>query len=304
MISTLTPSTSHTEGQLNAGARRNKTKTNHQGRSHTQSTTKRANRKTQRKVHAERRATQRERGCAQREEQESNRACRVSCLSLCVHVPYAGEGRKRARQERKGKEGRRPDVRLRVSVHVYAQSVVLCSHAAVSCRVLVFWWRGGVRCHVSESSLSPTPKSVTPTVARTALHVNIPVFSCKGGPEFLGSILLGFWELATAECVNPSTRVHRRVQTQEISASDTETFYLAGPTMCSLLSVGLGLLRLHQARHSHPKKKQKNVTLYCDIVFLTQGFTQIQHFSSWGDFVLCHLPPYYSRQKCIPSRSP
>ena len=51
--------------------------------------------------------------------------CRVSCLSLCLCVHTALE-----------RDVPRPDVRLRVSVHVPAQCMVSYNHVAVHCRVL------------------------------------------------------------------------------------------------------------------------------------------------------------------------
>ena len=102
-------------------------------------------------------------------------------------------------------ESRRAVARWRVRVCTGYGAV---SHAAVSCRVQCFSVRGAVRCHVSGKSLPPNPKGVTLTVAHTALST-LPVCSCRGGPERLGSIPLGFCELASAECVNLSTRVTR-----------------------------------------------------------------------------------------------
>ena len=85
-----------------------------------------------------------------------------------------------------------------------------CSQSR-SCLMLsqvCFSVRGAVRCHVSGRSLPPNPKGVTLTVAHTAL-LTLPVRSCREGPELFGSIHLGFCELASAECVNLSTRVTR-----------------------------------------------------------------------------------------------
>ena len=65
------------------------------------------------------------------------------------------------------------------------------SHAAVSCRVQCsLRVRGAVRCHVSGRSLPPSPEGVTPTAARTALCLLLPVRSCREGPQRFGSILL------------------------------------------------------------------------------------------------------------------
>ena len=79
------------------------------------------------------------------------------------------------------KEGRRPDVRLRVSVSVYvsAQDAV----QSVTQLPLVessvgFSVRGAVRCQVSGRSLPPSPKGVTLTAARTALYFLLLVRSC------------------------------------------------------------------------------------------------------------------------------
>ena len=98
------------------------------------------------------------------------------------------------------KKGRSHDVRLRVQrARVSSECCVVLSRSSpLSCHVCGLLVCGAL-CGVT--SPEGSPKGVDPTAA--APHS--VVCSYRDGPELLGSILLGFCELASAECVNLTT---------------------------------------------------------------------------------------------------